>query len=83
MTSSGTVPLKKIWAMLDECAPGWKKIERTHNWVVQYNQITFPRLPKGDHGARNNPDIQVGHVKQMVRLFQIVPCAQKKIPTLR
>ena len=83
MTSSGTVPLKTIWAMLDECAPGWNKTERTHNWVIQYNRLTFHRLPKGEHGARKNPDIQVGHVKQMARLLQILPCAQQKIPALR
>jgi hypothetical protein len=83
MTTFGTVPLKNIWSMLDECAPGWKKKEREHNWAVFFQKKTFPSLPKGEHGPRNNPDIQVGKIRQMVRLFGIIPCAQEKIPSLR
>ena len=37
----------------------------------------------GDHGSRQNPDIQAGHVKQMVRLFGVEECAKQKIQRLR
>lgn len=83
MSSSGTIPLNDIWAMLDACAPGYTKQQKQHNWVVQYNGKTFFRLPLGPHGARTNPSIQVGHVKQMVRLFGIEECAAGRIQRLR
>jgi len=77
MPSSGTIPLNDIWAMLDACAPGYKKRQGQHNWIVTYGDRTFPRLPLGPHGKRANPQIQVGHVKQMVRLLGIEACAKK------
>jgi len=83
MTSTGTVPLRAVWKMLDTCAPGWEKKERPHNWAVLYSGRTYPRLPRGKHGARHDPSIQVGHVKQMVRFFGIEDCARGKIPALR
>jgi len=83
MTSTGTVPLKAIWKMLDQCAPGWKKKKRDHNWAVFFGDRSYPRLPLGKHGARHNPSIQIGHVRNMVRLFGIEPCAREQIPALR
>lgn len=69
--------------MLEACAPGYTKKERDHNWLVMFNGVSFPRLPKGEHGARKNPEIQIGHIRQMVRLFQIEECAKSRIETLR
>ena len=69
--------------MLDRCAPGRTRKEREHNWVVMYRGRTYPRLPRGEHGARKNPEIQVGHVKQMVRHFEIEACAKSQIELLR
>jgi hypothetical protein len=83
MTSIGTVSLTAIWKMLDQCARGWKKKERPHNWAVLFDGRTFPNLPRGRHGARHNPPIQIGHVRQMVRFFGIEPCAREQIPALR
>jgi hypothetical protein len=82
VSSSGTIALADIWAMLDHCAPGHTRKQRTHNWVVTYLEHTFPSLPVGEHGARKNPEIQVGKVKQMVRLFGIMECAKTKIERL-
>jgi hypothetical protein len=83
VSSSGTIALSKIWAMLDHCAPGHSREQRTHNWIIKYLNHTFHRLPVGEHGARKDPEIQVGHVKQMVRLFEIMDCARSQIDRLR
>lgn len=82
MSSSGTIPLAEIWAMLDHCAPGHTRKQRDHNWIVRYNGKTYPSLPVGEHGARRNVSIEVGHVKKMVRTLEIADCAKKKIERL-
>jgi hypothetical protein len=69
--------------MLDHCAPGHSRKQRTHNWVVSYRASTFPNLPVGEHGQRKNPEIQVGHVKAMVRQLGIADCAKTQIERLR
>lgn len=69
--------------MLDECAPGHTRKERTHNWLITYGAAEFPSLPKGPHGRRTNPGIQIGHVRQMVRQLNIQDCAKRKLETLR
>jgi len=82
MSSSGTIPLAEIFTMLDVCAPGHKRKQRDHNWLITYDGKTFPSLPVGEHGARKNVSIQVGHVKKMARILGIVDCAKKQIPRL-
>lgn len=69
--------------MLEKCAPGHTRKERTHNWLVTFGDAAFPALPKGEHGRRTNPDIQVGVVKQMSRQLGILDCAKRVIETLR
>lgn len=76
MASSGLVPLKDIWRMMDVCAPGYGRKERTHDWLVTYDKKSFPSLPRYQ-------SIAAGHVKKMVRFFGIMPCAQREIPRLR
>lgn len=82
MSSSGTITLDEIWAMLDACAPGHKRKQRDHNWIITYKDKTYPSLPVGEHGARRHVSIQVGHVKKMVRILGIADCAKKKIERL-
>ena len=82
MSTSGTIPLNDIWAMLDACASGYTKRQGQHNWIVSYNGKVFPRLPLGEHGRRANPPIQVGHIKQMIRLLGIEECAKKHLEQL-
>lgn len=80
MSSFGTVPLKEIWAMLEHCAPGFERRERTHNWLVTWNGRSFPRLPVGPHGNRQNPGIEIGHIRQMVRMLGIdVECVRQHV----
>jgi hypothetical protein len=76
------VPLQSVWAMLDVCAPGWKKKARTHNYLVQWKALRYPALPRGEHG-RTNPDIQLSHVRKLVRHFGIETCAKEQLPALR
>jgi len=80
MTSTGLVTLKKIEALLDDCAPGAVIEEKTHHLWVHYQGTTYRGLPRGAHGARKNPEIQVGHVRRMARFFDIVNCAKKHLP---
>lgn len=82
MSSSGTVSLKDIWAMLDACAPGHKRKARKHNWLITYGALAYPSLPLGPHGKRTDPDIQLGHVRNMVRMLKIEDCAATKIEGL-
>ena len=83
MISFGQAPLREIWAMLDQCAPGHTRKARVHNYCIYYRDRSFPRLPLGEHGKRTNPAIELGHVRQMVRQLQLDPdCVQRSLPQL-
>lgn len=84
MSSFGQIPLKEIWAMLDSCAPGYTRKLREHNYVVRFQDRSFPSLPLGPHGKRENPPIQMGKVKQMVRQLGLDPeCVKRHLPQLK
>lgn len=77
MGSAGLITLKEIIAILDDCAPGAVIESKVHkNWVLWNGRIWWD-LPLGKHGHRKNPEIQVGHVKRMMRFFDILDCAKK------
>jgi hypothetical protein len=82
MVSRGQVALKEIRRMLDACAPGARILAKKHrNWVL-YNGLTFRGLPLGEHGRRDDPEIEVGHVKRMARHLGILDCAKRHLPAL-
>jgi hypothetical protein len=83
MTSKGTVGLAAIWKMLDRCAPGHVRKAREHNWAILFAGRYYHGFPLGKHGARHNPSIQIGHVRNMVRFFGIEDCARGQIPSLK
>jgi hypothetical protein len=83
MGSTGLVTLKEIRKMLDDCAPGAIIESKLHHNWVRYAGKTYRGLPLGKHGARHNPEIEVGHVKRMARFFEILDCARKSLPALR
>lgn len=84
MATFGLVPFHMIVEMLNACAPGFRVQTREHNFCVQYNNRTYPSLPRGDHGPRKNPDIQVGKIRQMIRQLHIdAACAARYIPLLK
>jgi hypothetical protein len=69
------VKLNDVWAMLDQCAPGYTKRASREYWIVGYCGKTYRTLPLGRHGRRQNPEIESGHVRSMARHFGILPCA--------
>ena len=69
--------------MLETCAPGHTRTETTHYWRVAFGTKVYPTLPLGKHGSRRDSEIQVGHVKKMVRLLEILECAKRQIEQLR
>lgn len=69
--------------MLDQCARGHTRSPKTHHWVVTFNALTYHTLPKGAHG-KNDPEIEIGHVKKMVKFLNIGRvCANGMLPILR
>lgn len=80
---SQSVRLEAVFAMLDDCAPGYSKTEGDHYWLIRHadGKKIFPTLPTGKHGA-GRPDAEIGHVRQLVRLFDIQNCAAKHFPGL-
>lgn len=83
MGSFGTIALQAIWTMLENCAPGHAREPKTHYWVIRFGDKTYPTFPLGPHGKRNNPEIQVGHVRRMARFFGILECAKDQLAQLR
>lgn len=79
MGSSGLVNLKEIRRMLDDCAPGAVIESKLHKNWVHWGGRTYRGLPLGKHGNRQNPEIEVGHVKRMARFFEILDCAKKSL----
>lgn len=79
MGSTGLVSLKEIKKMIDDCAPGAVIEFKPHKTWVHWNGRTYWGLPLGKHGARQNPEIEIGHVKKMARFFEILDCAKKSL----
>lgn len=82
MGSNGLVALKRVFSMLDDCAPGHTRRETKHHYWIQYNELEFKQLPLGAHGRRDNPEIQRGVVRKMCRHFGILECAESRIESL-
>ena len=78
----GTIALKAIWARLDQCAPGHTRTKTDHHWCIRFGDRTYPTLPLGPHGRRENPDIETGHVRKMARHLGLMPCAKAVLPQL-
>jgi hypothetical protein len=69
--------------MLRNCASGYEIIEKPHKYCVRYGGKTYPSLPKGDHGSGSRAEIQVGHVRNMIRHLNIdLDCANSYLPVL-
>ena len=65
------VRLNDVWRMLDNCAQGYTRKASLEYWNVKYNGLSFRSLPLGAHGHRQNPEIETGHVRSLVRLFAL------------
>lgn len=74
------VELDDVFAMLDHCLPGYTRRLADHYWrVTAPSGKVFPKLPKGEHGARR-PRAGVQYVRRMVKMFDIGPCAEDRLP---
>ena len=81
MGASTFIPLARVWAMLDKCAPGWARRDTPHNHrVFLPDGRIYPSLPLGDHGHRRDAAIKGGHVRNMARQLGIEECAKQEIP---
>jgi hypothetical protein len=68
--------------MLADCAPGHAVKRRDHNFCVTFRGRSFPQLPTGAHGSKD-PEIQLGHVRQMVRQLELAAdCVNRSFPDL-
>ena len=68
---SATASFSDIRRMLESCAPGHSIRLATHSWVIHYNGLVFPSLPKFEN-------IELGHVRKMVRHLGIArECAEQ------
>lgn len=80
MSTRGQIKLRKIKKLLKECAPGFTWRDTDHKYLVRWNDHSF-WLPKGAHGSKR--EIEVGHVKGLVRSLGIDPdCAKSQVPAL-
>lgn len=83
MGTRGQIKLKAIWKMLRKCAPGHTKDEKTHHWIVRH-ESRHGFLPTGAHGAKDNAEIEIGNVKNLVNSLELEEkCVKKLLPQLR
>mgnify|MGYP001577900523 FL=1 len=63
--------------MLDACASGWRWTQYgPHFRRLLFRDKTYYKCPKYD-------EIEVGHIRAIVRLFDIEACAKSKLEILR
>jgi hypothetical protein len=80
------VTLAEVWAMLAKCAPGYVATPHDHSWDVRWRELRYPFLPLGRHGRSRQTgraEVEVGHVRQMARMFGIFECAAEEIHSLK
>ncbi|MCY3931010.1 MAG: hypothetical protein OXH70_04785 [Acidobacteria bacterium] len=77
--------LRKVFGMLDECAPGYTSVETDHHWVVRFADREPFRLPKGEHSrqAARTGGVHLGTIRSMCRRFAIMDCARRVLPQLK
>lgn len=79
------VQLRKVFRMLEICAPGHRKVETKHHWVIRYRGTSFRRLPKGQHSRQRSlrGDVDAFHVKAMCRRLGMLECARRELEQLK
>lgn len=81
MSPARVIRINLVWEMLNECAPGYTSKPSDHYHVISFRAKRF-FFPLGPHGARNNPEIEAGHVRGLARQFGIEDCARVKLGDL-
>ena len=82
MATFGLVPWRDIRKMLDACIPGWKYEDKPHKRWIYFKDFPIFKMPLGPHGKRTHHDVQIGHVRALVRHFGIEECAKRYIKQL-
>jgi hypothetical protein len=83
VSTRGVVLLGDLCKMLDECAKGYEiKPYGDHKLRVLWGTKVFPNLPTGKKSKRRR-EIQRGHVRDLVTLFEIEECAKRHLAILR
>lgn len=81
MTSFGTVKRSKVFKMLDNCAKGHDRVELQHLWRIDFRGRT--ELLQLGKRSENDPEIQIGNVKKLVKALNLdKPCVKKYLPQL-
>lgn len=83
MATFGLIRWKKIKDMLNTCADGWWYEDKKHRRWIYYGDLEAFKLPTGEHGKRDNHDLQVGQLRGLIRHLGIIECAKKQIEQLR
>ena len=65
------VKLDAVWAMLDECLQGHERKASEEYWTVKFNSRSYRHLPVGPHGRKTNVSLKSGHIRSLVRFFDI------------
>lgn len=71
----------KVWAALDQCAPGATVETKRHRKWVKVAGKTYRGFPRGGHGERN-PEVELGHARNLGRFFNILDCLKRVISAL-
>ena len=79
MVSRGQISSLKILEILKRCAPSHTIKDTTHKRFVYFDG-KMAVLPRGPHGRRKKYDVEMGHVKQLIRLFDIGDCVRENFP---
>lgn len=65
------VKLSAVWDMLDDCLDGHERKSSEEYWTVMFNGRSYRKLPLGPHGRRQNVAVKSGHIRSLVRFFEI------------
>jgi hypothetical protein len=71
------VNLDEVWAMLDDCLAGYERKANEEYWTIKFNGRSYRRIPVGPHGRKHNISVQSGHIRSLVRFFEIQDCAAR------
>jgi hypothetical protein len=81
MSPSGQLKHAQVWKMLNKCAPGWTKIEHTHDYRIDYNGRTMYSFPLGNRKMKRG-EVQIHFVRKLARVLDIEDCAKEVLPQL-
>ncbi len=65
------VSLDDVWAMLDKCLAGYTKKASKEYWTITFKGRSYRSVPVGPHGRKNRVSVESGHIRSLVRFFEI------------